>query len=333
MLRRMADWEHKKSIWLAWPFDPNLWGDELIPCQQEFLHLIKALNQEELHLLFPHAQELKKIDLSGLLHVTPLLCPYSDIWLRDTMPIMVNDNNGPVIVIPRFNGWGQKYELKDDTDLSKRVAQILHLPILLSNLVLEGGALDFDGQGTLLTTEQCLLNPNRNPNISKKDIEQELLRLFGVKKIIWLKRGLHHDHTDGHVDNIARFIAPHTVAILVPHDKQDPNFDVLMEVKSILRHETDANNCAINLLEIPSPGVVLDHFGNPMPASYLNFLRGDFIMAVPLFGSKYDEEALAIFKKNVALKVVGLMAKSLLHGGGSFHCIAQEFFRGCFLKC
>jgi agmatine deiminase len=252
---------------------------------------------------------------------------YGDIWLRDTLPIFVKDEHGKsVAVIPRFNGWGGKYLFPDDLGLATRVANLLLVPKVFSQIVFEGGAIECDGAGTLLTTEQCLLNPNRN-RLSKKTIEEEFARLFGAKKIIWLKRGLKNDHTDGHIDTLARFIGPQKVAIMSPTDKTDPNYDVLLDIRQQLISETDAHGNQLDLLEVPSCGAVMNSRGEIMPASYCNFLMGDNTLVVPLYGEKTDLLAIEAFKRSVNLSVVGLMAKAILSGGGAFHCISQEYFR------
>lgn len=330
MYYRPAEWRKNKTIWLAWPFDVNLWQQDLLGAQQEFAALVKALHHERLVIIFPNQIELELASkqLGELKHASLTILPYGDIWLRDTLPIFVKDQQDQTVaVIPRFNGWGGKYLFKDDADLSKRVADFLSVPQVSSTVVFEGGAIESDGAGTILTTKQCLLNKNRNPKLTKKAIEKDFANLFGAQKVIWLSQGLKNDHTDGHIDTLARFIGEHRIAIMIPNDRTDANFAALMAIKEQLSSETDAQGRAFELIEIPTPGEVTDRDGKLMPASFLNFIMGEETLVVPLYNTPYDEEAVKIFKKSVKLNVIGLPAKSILTGGGAFHCISQEFYR------
>jgi agmatine deiminase len=330
MFIRPAEWHKNKTIWLAWPADQNLWRDHLVGAQKEFIALVKALSRELVMVVVPDkkTQEALVSQLGEAPHVSYAILAYGDIWLRDTMPIFVRDEgNNVVAVLPQFNGWGKKYTFADDLDLSERVARLLRVAMVRSAIVFEGGAIECDGAGTLLTTEHCLLNKNRNPSIGKTEIEEEFARLFSSRKVIWLKNGLKNDHTDGHIDTIARFIAPRTIAIMKPKTKADPNYHVLTAIKEQLAHETDANGDKFTLVEVPSCGEVVNSDGTLMPASYLNFIIGDETLVVPLYGSPYDDEALLTIKSHVDLFVTGRSAKAILSGGGAFHCISQEYFR------
>lgn len=325
---RPPEWQKNKVIWLAWPADEHLWQENLALAQKEFIALVDALSQEQLVVLFPSEKELL-LAKPRFIHKSTLsfkVMPYGDIWIRDTFPIFVSDEEKKQAVIPNFNGWGLKYLFDDDKDLSERAARALDLPIIKSSMVFEGGAIECDGVGTMLTTEQCLLNPNRNPNLSKSQIEEEFKRLFGVEKIIWLKEGLKNDHTDGHIDTLARFVGPAEVAIMVPESKGDPNYDILMAIKKQLERESDAAGNKLHLLELPSCGAVTDNAGRLLPASFLNFILGDHSLPVPIYGTPNDEKAVAVLQKYSPLKVVGLQAKAILSGGGAFHCISQEFY-------
>jgi agmatine deiminase len=330
MYHRPAEWHHDKTIWLAWPWDNSLWGEDLGPAQDEFLALVLALTKEQLVILFRNQADLDHAStrFNKRPGLSLIVCAYADIWLRDTLPIALKDQAGQTAaIIPTFNGWGNKYLFAADHDLSSRVAHLWSVPTIRSSVIFEGGAIECDGQGTLLTTEQCLLNKNRNPHLDKQAIEQEFLRLFGAQKVIWLKEGLKNDHTDGHVDTIARFIAPNKIAVMVPKENHDPNYDVLMAIKNQLAAETDAMGRRFELLEVPSPAAVKNRDGKLMPASFLNFIMGDHTLVTPTYGTIYDDEAVSIFKQAVTLSVIGLSAKAILTGGGGFHCVSQEFFR------
>lgn len=329
MYYRPPEWHKNKVLWLAWPADQKLWGEDLAAAQQEFVALVDALCAEQLVVLFPSEDELLA-SRPRFFHRSSLsfkVMPYGDIWIRDTFPISVHDPLGEQnLIIPTFNGWGMKYLFDADKDLSLRAAEAFGLPFTKSTLVFEGGAIECDGVGTMLTTEQCLLNANRNAGRSKKQVEHELKRLFGTRKIIWLKEGLKNDHTDGHIDTLARFIGPATIAIMVPDMKSDPNYDVLMAIKKHLENERDADGTKISLLELPSCGAVNNEDGKLMPASFLNFILGDHTLPVPIYGTPYDDKAVALLQKYSPLKVLGLQAKAILSGGGAFHCMSQEFY-------
>ncbi len=329
MYIRPAEWHQPKEIWLAWPYDQKLWTTNLLDAQNEFLAVINALSHEKLVVMVPNHAELQilKNRLISAPQVTFKVIPFGDIWLRDTMPIGVKNQNAQAcLVLPHFNGWGQKYLFDDDRDLSERVARERGEKTHVSSLVFEGGAIECDGEGTMLTTEQCLLNPNRNPKMSKAEIEREFLTIFGVKKVIWIKEGLKNDHTDGHVDTIARFIAPATVAVMAPKSG-DPNYQVMMDIKNQLSGEKDALGRPLKLLEIASPGAILNEDGELMPASYLNFIMGDKTLLVPTYSSIHDEEAVKAFANFCPLSVVGLSGRAILSGGGAFHCMSQEFYK------
>ncbi len=329
MYIRPAEWRSPKEIWLAWPYDKKLWAENLAEAQNEFVAVVNALSDEKLVVMVPSQAELSllKTRLLGATHLSYKIIPFGDIWLRDTMPIAVKGGDGQSsLILPRFNGWGQKYLFDDDRDLSQRVATERGEKSYVSSLVFEGGAIECDGEGSLLTTEQCLLNPNRNPNSNKAQIEEEFLTLFGVKKVIWIKEGLKNDHTDGHIDTIARYIAPATVAVMIP-EAGDPNYQVMMDIKHQLLGQTDALGRPLKLLEIPSPGAIVNEEGELMPASYLNFIMGDKSLVVPTYGSPHDDEAVKRFGDFSPLSVVGLSARAILSGGGAFHCMSQEFYR------
>lgn len=329
MYNRSAEWRSPKEIWVAWPHDKNLWTHHLPQAEQEVLGLVEALRLENLVVVVPNQEEYEQFSrlVPGSIRLSIKVMPFGDIWIRDTFPIAVkNEGQSNCLVIPRFNGWGQKYLFGDDRDLSARVAIERKEQAIASSIIFEGGAIECDGQGTLLTTEQCLLNPNRNPGVTKEQIEEEFSRLFGIRKVIWIKEGLLNDHTDGHIDTIARFIAPHTVAIMVPAPN-DPNYQVMMAIKEQLESETDALGRKLELLQLPSPGAIVSDDGELMPASYLNFIIGDASIVVPTYGSPYDNEAIRILREFSPLEVHGRSARAILTGGGAFHCMSQEFYR------
>jgi agmatine deiminase len=216
-----------------------------------------------------------------------------------------------------FDGWGGKYDLDGDKDVGERLARAAALPFAKADWVLEGGAIDGDGSGTVLTTEQCLLNPNRN-SLSRNEVEERLRDDLGFERVVWFGSGLMNDHTDGHIDNIARFVAPGRVAIPTAA-RDDPNEAVY---KDAARRLADAR---LDVVTLPSPGRITDEDGDIIPASYMNFYIGNAAVVVPQYGAANDQGAVdviqALFPERVA---IGVRADHILTGGGSFHCISQQ---------
>jgi agmatine deiminase len=197
--------------------------------------------------------------------------------------------------------------------------------VLEHDWVLEGGSVEVDGQGTVLTTRQCLLNPNRNPGLDQADLEKSLREGLGAEKVLWLEEGLIHDHTDGHIDTLARFVAPGVVVCMEAHDVNDPNAATLDRLAADLAGFTDARGRRLRVVRIPSPGVVRDEGGELLPASFVNFYIGNRSVVVPTYGTPYDEAALAeLAPLFPGRRILGRSARAILSGGGAFHCITQQ---------
>jgi agmatine deiminase len=250
---------------------------------------------------------------------TIIEAPFFDIWLRDTGPIMVSDMGMVTGLDYRGNGWGGKYPSPLDDDLARLLCNAANLPREPRDWVLEGGAIDVDGAGLCVTTEQCLLNPNRNPSLSREEIEQRLCADLGLKQLLWLGEGLVNDHTDGHVDNLARFVAPGVLALPMARGKDDPNTGVFADAKA------RALSLGVKVVEIPSVGLFTDEDGEAIPASHMNFYIGNYVVVVPTYGGPSDAEAVsAIAALFPGRETIGLRANHILTGGGSFHCISQQ---------
>ena len=224
-----------------------------------------------------------------------------------------------------FNGWGGKYLLPDDDRVAGRVAALSGVPRTDHAWILEGGSVEVDGEGTILTTRQCLLNPNRNPGLDQAEIEAALCDGLGAEQVLWLDEGLLNDHTDGHIDTLARFVAPGVVVCMEARDPADPNAATLDRLAADLAGFTDAKGRRLQVVRIPSPGVVRDEDGELMPASFVNFYIGNRSVVVPTYGTAYDDEAVAalapLFPNH---RVIGRSARAILSGGGAFHCITQQ---------
>mgnify|MGYP003632968338 CR=1 FL=1 len=323
-----AEWEEQASMWLALPHDKEEWGRFYAEARASVVRLANTLAAtQRVDLLVPSEAMLSKASeaLPQLLDdvvVHPI--PYGDIWLRDTGPIFVARGENREAISFAFNGWGEKYIFDNDPDVGHRVAALKNVSCRNSALVAEGGALDSNGVGTFLSTKECLLNTNRNPGLDASAIESELAVTLGCRKLIWLDQGLAGDHTDGHVDNLARFVGPRTVVCMAPSGPDDPNHEVLLQVRATLDATTTADGEALEVLTIPSPGRVEGPSG-VMAASYCNFLIANKVVIVPTFGVANDEAAVAAL---AALfpdrKSIAHPAYALLTGGGTVHCISQQ---------
>ncbi len=247
---------------------------------------------------------------------------FGDIWLRDTGPIFVSETEA---VGFRFNGWGGKYVLAGDEVVAEEIAAAAGAVLSRHDFVLEGGALDHDGDGTVLTTEECLLNPNRNRGWTKAVAEDALRTALGARKVIWLGKGLIGDHTDGHVDNLARFVAPGVIAVPVAFGEKDPHAEVYDAAAEALAGVVDAAGRTLKVVRIPSPGRVLGDDNLPVPASHMNFVIANRAVIVPTYGAPAANWAgKALAELFPGREVIGLPSRALLTGGGSFHCITQQ---------
>lgn len=335
--RQPAEWEAHEATWVAWPHLAEEWRDHLEPARHEVRELCRAIGDpdprtgirrgETVRVLVPDegSEQAAYHALVGL-PVAFHRVPFGDIWLRDIAPIFLTDGRGRLAAARfAFNGWGRKYLFDHDAEVAARIADIASVPTFAFDWVLEGGAVEVDGAGTLLTTRQCLLNPNRNPHMDQAAIERGLRDALGAERVLWLDEGLANDHTDGHVDTIARFVAPGVVVCMEPRDDDDPNREVLGAIARSLSGMTDAAGRRLEVVRIPSPGRVVDAAGRVMPASYANFYIGNRVVAVPTYGTRWDDEAVRrIGELFPDRRTVGLPSKAILTGGGAFHCITQQ---------
>lgn len=332
-----AEWEPHAAVWLAWPSAAELWQEHLAPARLEFTAFCEAIADCHPANDRPRGEKLKILAQGGegiasaraaLARFGAEIIParYGDIWLRDTAPIFLRSRSGePRAARFRFNGWGGKYVLEGDTEVADQIAKAAGVESTPHDLVFEGGAIDVDGEGTAITTRECLLNPNRNPALSVDEIESVLKNALGLRKIIWLDRGLMNDHTDGHLDNIARFVGPGKVACMAPTGTDDPNAGVYRAIRQTLEHATDARGQSIEIIDISSPGRVLDREGNIIPASHLNFYIANTRVIVPHYGTVPVETLQAAFAGVFPEReILVLPAPAILTGGGSFHCITQQ---------
>ncbi|MDI6624459.1 MAG: agmatine deiminase family protein [Brevundimonas sp.] len=324
-----AEWSPHRAMWVGWPSHAELWEDNLEPAQAEVEALVRALagpGRERVKLLVGKDEALAdaRTRFAGVDGVEVIDGRFGDIWLRDTGPIFGEGSARAAAF--RFNGWGGKYELEHDDTVATQIGKASGTPLDRHDFILEGGALDHDGRGTILTTRQCLLNPNRNPDWTEAAAETALTASLGARKVLWLGDGLLNDHTDGHVDNLARFVAPGVVACPIAWGRNDPNDDVYDAVARALSQMTDATGASLKLLRLPSPGFVDDGDGRPAPASHMNFLIANGAVIVPTYGDARAADLACQGLKTVLpdREIITLPSIAILSGGGSFHCISQQ---------
>lgn len=319
---QFPEWAPHDSVWIGFPSAVDLWLDDLEGAQAEVAAFARAVHAggrgEKVQLVCANglAEEVAH-DLAGDA-AQIISAPFFDIWLRDTGPIIVRNAHGHLALDFRGNGWGGKYPSPLDDGLAGVLcgqAGIMREP---RNWILEGGAIDIDGAGLCVTTGQCLLNPNRNPELSRRDIEDRLGADLGVEQVLWLGVGLHNDHTDGHVDNVARFVGPGKLALPAPSGDDDPNAAVFADALN------RARDWPVEIVMIPSAGCH-ETDGEILPASHMNFYIGNAVVVVPTYGGTSDGPAVAAVAKLFPdRETIGLPSNHLLTGGGSFHCISQQ---------
>lgn len=323
------EWGPQKAIWTAWPADPNQWNDDLEAPRRDVAALVRALagtNNVKVLVNGSEAESSARAALGGDAEL--VRARYGDIWLRDTGPIFAKDSSGSIALRFSFNGWGGKFDFEDDVRVGDDVAKLAGVVTGRFDFVLEGGAIEQDGEGTILTTRQTLLNANRN-GWTEGEAEAALRDAFGAKKIIWIGEGLKNDHTDGHIDNLARFIAPGRVVCQSPSGADDPNEEALEAIAALLETATDAAGRKLEVIRVPGPGAVRAESGEIVPASHMNFVIANGVVVVPVYGTPSAPAALQMLQKVFpGRKVIGLPSHGLLGsgdaGGGSFHCVTQQ---------
>lgn len=322
-----AEWAPHRAMWVGFPSHAALWEDDLAPAQIETAALVCALasaGRDHVKVMVSGADALaaarELIGDEADVEIVP--GEFGDIWLRDTGPIFRSPNQAEAF---RFNGWGGKYRLAGDEAVAGAIARHAGASLHGNDFVLEGGALDHDGAGTVLTTRQCLLNDNRNPGWRPAVAEAALAEALGVRKVIWLGDGLHNDHTDGHVDNLARFVAPGVVACPLAWGEDDPNGEIYDAAAAVIARSTDAEGRSLRVIRVPSPGRVENDEGEVVPASHMNFLIANGAVIVPVYNEAPGAIAVRALESVFPdRQVIGLPSRALLTGGGSFHCISQQ---------
>lgn len=329
-----AEWEPHAATWTAWPRDDDYWSGALEGAKQDFVGFLQAVADRERVQLLVHDDEaeadvrdrLGDIIQAGNIQLHRI--PQRDIWLRDSGPIFVQRDGQLEAVNWIFNGWGNRFPAQLDNQIPAHITTALKLEaesIHSPGIVLEGGAIEVNGEGLAITTRQCLLSPNRNPGLTEADLEQYLRIYLGIETLIWLEQGLEGDHTDGHVDTITRFVGPRRVVTTVCEDANDANCGPLNRNLQILQSWQDQQSEGLEVIPLPQPALMLWFDGERLPLTYANFYIVNGAVLVPTFDCAEDAEALQILRAQFTdREVIGLPARRLFNGGGGFHCATQQ---------
>jgi len=332
-----AEWERHSATWLAWPNDDDYFGERMKRVENIYLEIIKALHSDELiKLLVPSKEKEEKV--KGMLKTAEIdltqvifyQADYVDVWMRDYGPIFVKKEDGGAWIKWEYDGYGGKFpELLPDNKVFLNLKNFIKHKMVKTGFVLEGGAIDSNGQGVFLTTKECLIE-KRNLGETKEENERMLGKFLGAKKVLWLNKGLVNDHTDGHIDEVARFMAPDKILCSFEENPADENFSRLKENLEILENATDENGNKFGIIKIPLPHMYYEKVdkefgGKKAPVSYVNFYIGNKTVLVSLFDDPNDGKALEIIKACFPGKeVVGINCRDLIYGGGAIHCITGQ---------
>lgn len=322
-LRMPAEWAPHEAVWIGFPHLAEEWAGHINAARRDVAAFANAVHDggrgEEVRLVVndtAQAEIAARLVEAGVLILVQSL---GDIWLRDTGPIIAGTGATRRARNFRFNWWGDKFVMPGDLEVGAELGAKSGLPVDEQDWVLEGGGIDVDGTGLAVTTEECLLHPNRNPSLTREDIAVRLHQSLGIERILWLGKGLTGDHTDGHVDNLARFVGEGRLAIPAPADSNDPNAAIYTDART--RAEAFEG---VEIVDLPSPGRI-EIEGEIAAASYMNFYIGNSVVVVPTYGSANDAAAVdalaALFPER---RTVGIDARGILIGGGSFHCSSQQ---------
>ena len=332
--RMPAEWTPHDAVWTAWPHDPEQWTEGLEAPQHALMEMVAAIvdfdgkpRGERVELLVRDAGDeaaARRLLGPAVAGVRFRHARYGDVWLRDTGPIFVTRHGELAAAQFRFDGWGGKYVMAGDTEVATRVMAWAGINGAAFDFVLEGGAIEVDGEGTLLTTRQCMIGGARNPGLDESALDARLRWALGAEHVVWLDRGLRNDHTDGHIDTLARFVAPGVVACMESF-AGDPNRDALGGILADLRAARSAQGQRLEVVTVPSPGAVEDAAGALMPASYMNFYIANTTIVIPTYGVESDGVAVAaIAAMFPTRRAVAVDGKPVVVGGGAFHCSTQQ---------
>jgi len=330
-----AEFEPHFATWLSWPHKEASWPGKMNSiyapyCQfiknlaeQEFVHI--NVNNEHMKAFAREKLEALSINMERVRFFTH---PTNDAWCRDHGPAFLTNETAaqPKIIVDwNYNAWGNKYPPYDQDDrIPTMIAAVYEIPVLYPDIIMEGGSVDFNGKGTLITSESCLLNPNRNPHLSRAGIESYLEAYYGVDQVLWVKDGIVGDDTDGHIDDTVRFINEDSVLAVVEEKRTDENYAILQHNLAELKTKRLLNGKQLNVIELPMPDKLV-YEDQRLPASYANFYIANGLVVVPTFRSTKDDRAMRIIQEAFPdRKVVGIDSVDIIWGLGSFHCLSQQ---------
>ncbi|MGR4067669.1 agmatine deiminase [Billgrantia sp. C5P2] len=343
-----AEFAPHDACWMLWPQRPDTWRYGAKPAQQAFVEVATAIAESETVYVGVNDDQYENARHQLPAHVRVVELSSNDAWMRDVGPTFLTHPDGRLAMVDwEFNAWGGLkgglyFPWDKDKRIRTKIAEMLGIERFKAPVVLEGGAIHVDGEGTLLTTEECLLNPNRNPGLSRAEMEQVLQDTLGIEKVIWLPRGCHLDETDGHVDNLCCFVAPGEVVLTWCDDEDDPQHAISREALAVLESATDARGRRLRVHKLPQPGPLfieedeasgLDRLnsshprrpGDRMAGSYVNFYIGNSVVVMPLLDPVHDGQARLILQGLFPdRRVIGVPAREILLGGGNIHCITQQ---------
>jgi agmatine deiminase len=329
-----AEWEKHKSTWLSYPHNETSWPGKIHTIFPWYHQFIKELAKGELVNInvtddAMQVRVFKALTEAGvnMQNISLHQFPTNDAWCRDHGPafLLNPDAEFPKVIVNwKYNGWGNKYAAELDTLIPSRIGELLGLPVFFPGIVMEGGSVDFNGKGTLLTTTSCLLHPNRNPDLQQQQIEHYLMHYYGVKQVLWLGEGIEGDDTDGHIDDLTRFVNEDTVVTVVEHQKSDANFIPLQENLASLSRMRLLNGKQLNIAELPMPEPMY-YEGQRLPVSYANFYVANAGVMVPTYRCKQDDLAITVLERCFKDRpVIGIDSVEIIWGLGSWHCLSQQ---------
>jgi agmatine deiminase len=343
-----AEFAPHEACWMLWPQRPDTWRYGAKPAQQAFVAVATAIAESETVYVGVNDEQYENARNQLPPQVRVVELSSNDAWMRDVGPTFLTHSDGRLAMVDwQFNAWGGLegglyFPWDKDRRIRTKIAEMLDIPRFPAPVVLEGGAIHVDGEGTLLTTEECLLNPNRNPNLSRAEMERVLQDTLGIDKVIWLPRGCHQDETNGHVDNLCCFVAPGEVVLSWCDDEDDPQHAICREALAVLESTPDARGRKLRVHKLPQPGPLfieedeasgLDRLdsshprlpGDRMAGSYVNFYIGNSVVVMPLLDPARDEQARQMLQSMFPdRRVIGVPAREILLGGGNIHCITQQ---------
>lgn len=328
-----AEWEKHESTWLTYPKQNESWPKNFKEACDEYNQFVKIISKgEKVNIITDsviHTNRIKdalsKIE-AEINNLNFYEFESDDCWCRDHgTEFLVNSiTKEKAIVKWDFNAWGEKYDFTKDNEIGNKISELLNIRTFHPQIIMEGGSIEVNGSGSLITTRSCLLNKNRNPNLSVTEIESYLKEFYSVSNIIWLEQGIEGDDTDGHVDDITRFTDNKKILTAIEGNKKSPNYDILKKNIKILEKSMLENNSSPEITELPTPGKLKTN-GVVLPASYANFYISNYAIIVPVFGSKNDDKAIEIISSCFPQKkVLGLYSRNIIYGLGSWHCLSKQ---------